>query len=524
MDRREFLKCTVPVSTIPFLLGGIAIRAYSRSPILDALTAGAVATDRVLVLVQLNGGNDGLNTVIPLDQYSALSTARPTILIPEAKVLRLSDATGLHPAMTGLQSLFADGRLAVVQGVSYPNPNLSHFRATDIWLTAADSTEVLTSGWLGRYLDQEFPGYPVGYPNTDVPDPVAIQIGSVVSPVLQGPAVSLGMAVTNTSSTYTLPGGFDIPPDSPAGHELIFIRNVAEQTQEYSKSIKSAASKATNLSTLYPSKGSNSLADQLRIVAQLVAGGLQTRIYVVTIGGFDTHSAQVVASATDTGTHATLLGRLSTAITAFQDDLRLLGIDGRVMGVTFSEFGRRIISNASNGTDHGTAAPLFVFGRHVNPGILGTNPVIPPQATSKDNLPMQVDFRGIYLAFLKDWFGAQPPVVAEALPHTAAVIPVVSRSASLGGETSPESVILYQNYPNPFNPSTRIRYEISRAGYVNLEVFNEIGQRIAVLVDGEQSAGIQNVTFDARNFSSGIYFYRLRAGGFTETKRLVLVR
>jgi uncharacterized protein (DUF1501 family) len=524
MDRREFLKRTAPLSTIPFLLGGLAIRAYSRSPILNALTAGAESTDRVLVLVQLNGGNDGLNTVIPIDQYSALSAARPNILIPEAKVLRLSDATGLHPAMTGMHALFMDGRLAVIQGVSYPNPNLSHFRATDIWLTAADSTEVLASGWLGRYLDQEFPSYPAGYPSTEAPDPVAIQIGGVVSPVLQGPDVSLGMAVTNTSSTYTLPGGFDVPPDSPAGHELIFVRNVAEQTQAYSKTIKNAASRAANLSTLYPSKGSNSLADQLRIVAQLVAGGLQTRIFVVNIGGFDTHSAQVTASATDTGTHATLLGRLSAAISAFQDDLRLLGIDGRVMGMTISEFGRRIVSNASNGTDHGTAAPLFVFGRHVNPGILGSNPVIPAAATSKDNLPMQYDFRGIYLALLKDWFGAPPQVIAEALPHPAAVVPVVSRSASLAGETSPESIILYQNYPNPFNSSTRIRYEISQAGYVNLEVFNEIGQRVAVLVDEEQSAGIQNVTFDARTLSSGIYFYRLRAGGFSETKRLVLVK
>jgi uncharacterized protein (DUF1501 family) len=183
----------------------------------------------------------------------------------------------------------------------------------------------------------------------------------------------MGLAITNPNTAYILPGGTDTPPDTPAGHELTFLREVAQQTSLYATVIKNAAGKGKNLSTLYPTAGSNTLADQMKIVAQLISGGLKTRIYVVSLGGFDTHSGQVVAGATETGTHATLMGRISGAITAFMDDAKLQVFESRVLGMTFSEFGRRIKSNASTGTDHGTAAPLFVFGAGVQGGILGTN-------------------------------------------------------------------------------------------------------------------------------------------------------
>ena len=346
MKRREFLTRAVPAATLPLMMGGLSFKAYGRSPILEALVSSTAENDRVLVVMQLNGGNDGLNTVIPLDQYAALTAARNNILIPRSQVLQLTGVTGLHPSMTGARALFDMSKLAVVQAVSYPNPNFSHFRATDIWLTAVDSTQILDTGWLGRFLDDEYPDYPNSYPNTVMPDPLAIQIGSIVSSGLQGPTVTMGMAVTNPNATYTIPGGDDTPPATPAGHELTYIRQVAQQTQQYAVNIKGASTKGANKSTNYPSAGSNSLADQLKIVARLISGGLKTRIYIVNLGGFDTHSSQL-------GTHATLLGRLATAMFAFQDDLRLLGIEDRVIGMTFSEFGRRIKSNASGGTDHG---------------------------------------------------------------------------------------------------------------------------------------------------------------------------
>ena len=527
MKRRTFLQRVVPASTIPFLVGGYSLRAYGRSPLIDRLLSLAAETDRVFVLVQLNGGNDGLNMVIPRDQYAALAAARSNIMIPETKVLPLNAATGLHPAMTGLQSLYQEGKLAVVQSVGYPSPNFSHFRATDIWLTASNSNQVLTSGWMGRYLDAEFPGFPVGYPSTAMPDPPAIQIGSVVSPGLQGSAVPMGIAITNPNSSYLLPGGSDTPPATPAGHELTFIRQIAQQTQQYSTVIKAAAGKATNKSTLYPTAGQNSLADQLKIVAQLIAGGLKTRVYVVNYGGFDTHSAQVVAGTTDTGAHATLLGRISLAIAAFMDDLKLLGQDQRVVGMTFSEFGRRVKSNASAGTDHGAAAPLFVFGANVQGAVVGTNPTLPAAATVNDNIPMLYDFRMVYASILKDWFGASPTELQSILPNNTQTLPLIKSGAVLAvdeGEPAPRSFALEQNYPNPFNPTTTIRYALPRAGMVRIEVYDVTGQRIHMLVDREEQAGVHSVVFDASALASGAYFYRMQAGEFVETKRLVVLK
>jgi uncharacterized protein (DUF1501 family) len=525
MDRRAFLARAVPVATMPFLVGGFRLRAYARGPLMKAL-AGSSVEDRVLVIVQMNGGNDGLNTVIPLDQYSALSAVRGNILIQEGKVLRLTSATGLHPAMSGMHRLYGKGMLGIVQGVGYPSPNFSHFRATDIWLTASDSGQVLSTGWMGRYISDEYPGYPAGFPTAEMPDPPAIQIGSVVSPGLVGQAGPGGIAVSSTSSTFTLPGGFDIPPDSPAGHELTYIRTVAEQTEQYSAVIRAAAGRARNLSTLYPTPGRNSLADQLKIVAQLIAGGLQTRIYVVNIGGFDTHSGQVVSGATDTGAHATLLDRLSVAVTAFMDDLQLLGIDQRVVGMTFSEFGRRITSNASLGTDHGTSAPMLLFGTPVSPRIFGSNPAIPATATSRDNLPMQHDFRAVYASILKDWLGASAAEVESVLlKNDFATLPLIDYAAIASGTgTVPASYTLMQNYPNPFNPLTTIVYDLPDPAHVRIAVYDSAGEEVAVLVDAGMEAGRKSVDFNGSWLSSGVYFYRMTAGSFSESRKMVLVR
>jgi uncharacterized protein (DUF1501 family) len=528
MNRRRFLRHAATAGTLPFLLGGFSVQAFGRSPLLEGLASLATTTDRVLVLIQLIGGNDGLNMVIPRDQYAALSAARSNIMIPEAKVLALTAQTGLHPKMMGLQTLYQQGQLVVLQSVGYANPNLSHFRATDIWLSGSDSNQIWSTGWIGRYLDQEFPDFPTGYPNATAPDPLAIQIGSVVSAGLQGPSVNMGVAVANTSATYTIPGGADTPPATPAGHELTYIRQIAQQTQVYSSAIKTAATKGATRSTLFPTAGTNSLADQLKIVAQLISGGLGTRVYVVNLGGFDTHSGQVVGGATDTGTHANLLEKISVGIVAFMDELTLQGKQDRVLGMTFSEFGRRIKSNASTGTDHGTAAPLFVFGTKVNGGVVGANPVLPAAATVNDNIAMQYDYRLVYASILKDWFGASGTELQTVLPNHTATLPLIQSSAILGVEDVeevPGGFALEQNYPNPFNPTTRIGYRVSGLGSrVKLAVYDLLGREVAVLVDGEMAPGRYSVTFDARNLASGVYLYRLEAGTYSETRRMTVVR
>jgi uncharacterized protein (DUF1501 family) len=554
MNRRTFLTRTIPSATIPFLLGGFRLQAYGRTPLLDALLA-SMSVDRVLVLIQLSGGNDGLNMIIPLDQYSQLSAARSNIMIAQNSVLKLSDITGIHPAMTGLQTLYNNGHLSVIQGVSYPNPNFSHFRATDIWLTGSDYNQVLTTGWFGRYLDQEFPGYPTGYPSVGSPDPLGIQIGSIVSPGLDGPTTSMGLAITDPNSTYTLPGGSDTAPSTPSGYELTFVRTVAQQAQSYTSTIKAAATKGSNKSTLYPTKGQNSLADQLRIVAQLISGGLKTRIYVVNLGGFDTHSAQV--DSTDathaTGTHAKLLGQLSLAISAFMDDIALLGVSDKVIGMTFSEFGRRIKSNASSGTDHGTAEPMFVFGKNVQGGLVGTNPVLPVAATVNDNLAMQFDFRQVYATVLQDWFGASNTELSTVLSKSYTKLPLVASGAILSSPESgqvPREFVLEQNYPNPFNPTTRIAYVVPQgvgsgsrvvgsekaagsgkvaSSLVRLAIYDTLGREVKELVNGAQEPGRHEIVFDASALSSGTYLCRMEAEGadgsrFVQSIKMILLR
>ena len=527
MKRRHFLQTTATAAAVPTLLGGLPLGAYGFSPELYALTGGATQTDRVLVLIQLNGGNDGLNTVLPLDQYSALMAARADIAIPETAALRLSPATGLHPAMAGLKNLFDDRQLGVIQSVGYPNANYSHFRATDIWTSGSDSNVTVTSGWAGRYLDGEFPDYPTDYPSAQNPDPLAISIGSVVSNCVQGPSVNMGMAIASTDSFYQLlTGSVDVAPNTPAGHELTFIRRVVQQTQVYTTAIQAAAAKARNLSTRYPDARKNALADQLKIVAQLVAGGLQTRVYVCNLGGFDTHVSQVEATGTTTtGKHADLLGKVSEAIAAFQDDLSLLKIQDRVVGLTFSEFGRRIKANSGKGTDHGAAAPMFVFGTSVNPKIHGTNPVLPANAGVNDQVPMQFDFRAIYASVLKDWFKVPQTTLNALLPSAGGAfpyVPVIRPAVTTGTPAAALNVPGFQVYPNPVRDGRATAEFEAQGGHVQVVVLDVTGREVRRALDRSLAPGPRQLPLDLTGLAAGAYYCQVREQERTSSVLLAL--
>ncbi len=526
MKRRDFFIKSLPAAILPSLINGYSVKAMSPSPMLDALMNMATETDHVLVIIQMNGGNDGLNMVIPKDGYSNYFNARTNIAIPENKILALNGnaKTGLHPALTGLQNLFNEGKLSVIQSVGYPTPNFSHFRSTDIWMSATDSNQVVNSGWAGRYLNEEYANYPNGYPNSSMPDPLAIQIGSVTSLALQGPASTMGMSITNPTSFYNLVGGIQDPaPPTPAGKELSYIRLVGQQTQQYATVIKGAASLVPQQVT-YPAN--NSLADQLKIVARLVKGGLKTRIYMVSIGGFDTHSVQVNATDTTTGTHANLMGNLSGAIKAFIDDLQFLGIQDRVIGLTFSEFGRRIKSNSSIGTDHGAAAPMFLFGTQVQSGVLGSNPIIPTNATVNDNVPHQYDFRSVYASVLQNWFCASPTTLESVLLKNFQSLPVIKSSACATGlddinRDAGDTLIL--NYPNPFTESTSITFK-TKGGHTLVQIMDTMGRVIANLVDRDYVPGSFTVSFNSGSLPTGVYYMRLQNGTIQQVKAILKVR
>jgi uncharacterized protein (DUF1501 family) len=397
-------------------------------------------------------------------------------------------------------------------------------------MSASASNVELNSGWAGRYLNGEFPNYPTGFPNTIVPDPLAIQIGSVTSLALQGPDVSMGMSISDPTSFYNFLSGVQDPvPDTPWGKEVAYVRLVARQSAQYSDVVKNAAARVP-VQGAYP--GNNDLAAQLKIVARLVKGGLKTRVYMVSTGSFDNHSAQVATSDTTTGTHANLLKRVSDAIKAFMDDLKGLGVEERVMGLTFSEFGRRIKSNANVGTDHGAAAPLFVFGKAVRPGILGTNPSIPTNAGVNDSVPMQYDFRSIYSSILADWFCVKANDLLPIMDNnTFMSLPLISAAAcntvlSITGledlnRAAGDQLVI--NYPNPFVESTKITFK-SKGGHVLVQVMDTTGRVIRVLADKEYVPGVYNLDFNSGPLPAGPYYVRLQNGPLQQVRPMLKVR
>jgi uncharacterized protein (DUF1501 family) len=407
MNRRKFLGNTALFS-VPLMLQGVPVFAGDGAlhPFLQALTMPTGNCDKILVVIQLNGGNDGLNMVIPLDRYTALNAARASVMIPAANVLPLNGTTttGLHPSMTGVRDLYNEGKVNLVQGVSYPNPNFSHFQAQDIWFSGANVIPTPDTGWLGRQLNTSYPGYPNGYPNTTNPDPLAIQIGGALPLSLQGPSISMGYNAPNPAALVNVANGTTSQaPNNDYGTELTFLRLMKDQSNAYATRITASYNAQTTLSTMYAASG-NSLSDQLKVVARLIGGGLKTPVYVVNHpDSFDTHVDQVVGSNTLTGNHAVSLSKLSVAITAFQDDITKMGKADKVTGMTFSEFGRRVISNASNGTDHGSGAPVIFFGAGITGGVTGTSPFIPAVSNGGTQVPLQYDFRQLYATVMQKW-------------------------------------------------------------------------------------------------------------------------
>ncbi len=452
MKRRSFFKISSALS-LPLLLNGIPLRALGSSPLLKSFETD---TDRVLVLVQLQGGNDGLNAIIPIDQYDNLMAVRSNILLPQNAILNLQADLGLHPSMQGIKEIWDNGKVNILQSVGYPNQNRSHFRSTDIWNSASAAEEQISSGWFGRYLDADHQMFPTGYPNVDFPDPFALTIGNVVSETCQGLSANYSMAVSDPFEPGSVNTGTEgSAPMNCYGDELTYIRDIARQTNAYSEVIMDAANLGNNLSTKYGSD--NELAQKLSHVARLISGGLKTKIYIVQIGGFDTHDNQVQSNDVLTGNQPELLQELSEAICAFQDDLNLLGLEERVIGMTYSEFGRRIRSNGSGGTDHGDAAPMIVFGSCVNPAIIGDNVEIDPLIDSNTGAPMQIDFRNVYGSILEDWFGVEENAVKSMIFDDYVKMPIVNACnavcTSINDHTGP-GLALKVFMEGPYNPST----------------------------------------------------------------------
>lgn len=514
MKRRTFLRNT-SLLTLPAFLGRMDIQAMPSS-IMEEIVNND--NDRVLVIVDLNGGNDGLNTFIPLDAYDNLANARPSVIIPENKLLDLTDKISLHPDLSGVKSLYDDANLTLIQGVGYPNQNRSHFRSSDIWNSGVASDQSKTTGWMGRYLDDTYPGYPQDYPSSEEPDPFAITMGKSISGTCQGLESNFSMAIINTNDIGGLATGIEVtPPDDCYGRELTFVVDTYKKSNVYAERVIEAVEKGNSNAGLYPS---TQLGEQFHVVANLISGGIRTKVFVLKLGGFDTHADQVVNGDTTKGNHSELLKTLSDAIYAFQRDINAMGLQERVLGMTFSEFGRKIISNAAVGTDHGSAAPMIVFGQCINPGIIGENPTIGSNVDTEEGVALQYDFKWVYGSILMDWFDVEEDQVKGLLSEDFQYLPIV-QSCTSSSIVDMVDVSDSKAYPNPFTQSFSLRFSLEERQEIRVDLSNAEGKIVKVIASRTFHSGQHNVFIEAHELPAGIYFARLVAGNGVKTLRVI---
>ena len=403
--RRDFLRSTLAASTL-VSLGSTTVPGFlGRSA--RAAAGGGKGDGKVLVVVQLLGGNDGLNTVVPfgMDGYAR---GRRVLRLPTGQIHKVTKEIGLHPSMGKLAKLLEAGRVAAVQGVGYPNPDRSHFRSMEIWESARLEAGATETGWLGRALDAA--------PESQGGDVPALHVGGRSLPIAlrarRGEVPSLesldayrlqldGDAAARRSARDAI-AGLAKPEGSADDPLLGFLRRSTLSAYESSRRLEEVAPSKPAGKSAYPQTG---LARRLATIAGLIKAGFGTQIYYTALDGFDTHARQLAA-------HATLLGEFSDAVAAFHADLAAAGQADRVALLSFSEFGRRVAENASAGTDHGAAAPVFVVGPVAAPGLVGPHPDF---GTLDDgDLIHHTDFRRVYAALLEDWLGLPAaPIVGE---------------------------------------------------------------------------------------------------------------
>jgi len=514
MKRRTFLKNT-SIFSIPAMMGGLNVKAMSSSALEEIVNGDS---DKVLVLIDLNGGNDGLHTFVPLDGYDNLANARPNFILPENSLIEMTDTIGLHPSMTGIKNLYDNGNLTLIQGVGYPNQNRSHFRSADIWNTGTPANVYKSSGWMGRYLDDSFPGYPADYPSTDCPDPFAVTMGRSISGTCQGAESNFSMAIINTNDLGGLNSGIEAPISNDCyGEELDYLVETYKKSNAYADRIIAAADAGSTNNSLYPD---TDLADQMSTVAKLISGGLQTKVYVLKLGGFDTHSDQNLNGDPTVGWHANLLQNMSDTIFAFQEDLKALGLEERVIGMTFSEFGRKIISNAAQGTDHGSAGPMMVFGSCINSGVIGQNAQIADAVDTDEGVAMQYDFKWIYGSILMDWFGVEESKVMTLLSDDFQYIPVI-QDCNFVNTKDIVKVLDSKAFPNPFDQTFNLSFSLLEKEEVRIDLFDVKGRVVREVCNKTLTSGDHNIIVEGHELPSGVYFARIQAGNGVKTMRVV---
>lgn len=577
MKRRNFLK-TLPLAVgVPFTLAGIPMKAMGEN-VLTRLIRAANENDKVLIILQLHGGNDGMNMLIPVEQYDLYYNRRPNIAIPAKNSLRKFiplDSTlapeaqvGLHPDMQAIKGLYDTGRAAFVQGVSYENNNGSHFRGRDIQFMGGGADDYLQSGWVGRYLNKYYEKFgdgslsypdsfplapPNAYDDLEMLDPLGIELGNDTSLIFhqQGnipTSISLPSDLQAFSNLVNQLPGFEegvadprgIPPDavqnSAYWKEMNWILGLEQKTDDYAARLYQVwqdgeVSPAPAYPRTYPFNApsgskNNPLSSQFELVARLLGGGCKTKVFMVRIGGFDTHADQTTSFDPTMGVHAALMYHISATMKAFQDDLKSRGLENRVLTVTTSEFGRRINSNGSYGTDHGTGGPIMIFGKGAKAGVSGRAPDLTDETVN--NVEMQFDYREVYANLLHNWMGVSETDVNDIFNGdylNGALGPLAGEVVVTGNdEFINKRFKLEQNYPNPAKGATTIGFRINDTLQVIIDLMDSRGSKIKNVVDSVFEPGYHTIPVQLTGLQPGMYLYQMKAGIFKDVKKLMVTK
>ncbi len=510
-NRRSFLQALGLVSSGSIILGKTPVSAMNPTPLTTAL--GKSNSDRVLVIIRLKGGNDGLNTVIPTYDYSTYSNLRPTIQINQSNSFALSTEFRMPNYMQDIQNLWNSGKMKIVHGVGYPNQNLSHFTSADIWSSADTSTQEQT-GVFGRYFQDLYPDYLLNPPSV----PPAIQIGSLSNLLFNGTDAGYAFSVANPDQLQSIAQNgvaYDLQnlPSCTYGDQLGWIRAVVNTTYTYADVIHQAY---TNGSNDVPFNTSN-IAKQLAIVSRLIKGNLGTKVYMVTLDGFDTHADEL-------NTHQQLMQDLTNSVKLFFDDLNTVGISQNVLAMTISEFGRRPEENASNGTDHGSASTMMLFGEGLNGnGFASTHPSL-SNLDPNGNLQHTTDFRSVYASILENWLCIDPQIVNNVLfqEYTREDIGVACNTANY------EDFSFHAFFHQPIykQNSVSVQFSLNTATHVTIELFNVLGQSIGMVYNKRILSGKYEVDLNptGKRYTIGQYFYQITVDGKKYSKSFVFCK
>ncbi|MDL5514110.1 DUF1501 domain-containing protein [Arenibacter sp. M-2] len=533
-SRRSFLQALGIAGSGSMMLGSNYLTASAPSPLTSAIAMAE--TDNILILIRLSGGNDGLSTIIPIEQYDIYANARPNIYLPESKILRLTDEFGVPTYMKSLEPMWGEGQFKAVHGVGYEGQSLSHFTGSDIFANTDLSTTGFSgrdTGWMGRHFEHLYPDYLSDFPGSRPEGPAAIQVGNYGSLVFEGEETNYAFVTNNidqleqiaeTGLQYSVEDSlFD---NCMYSDQIKFLRGVSNVTNEYAGTIHEAYMRGSNQIEYQD----NGFARQLALLARLIKGNLGTKVYMISMGGFDTHGNQPLV-------HERLMTQLSIAVDNFYDDLAFTQQDDKVLSMTFSEFGRRIFENGSNGTDHGKAAPTLFFGSGLNgSAFVGDHPAL-DEPNSRGNLEYTMDFRNLYATVLAEWLCVDIPLVEQHIMDGYTYTPV-NLGFNCSGvdfpdivysdgdptpptptdpiEENPSQELINAIVHKPFYPTDstpHIYLEMPFSAHVDIQLFNIMGQYLGSVFNEIMFEGSVEINVRERlstYLASGKYIYRIQ--------------